>query len=112
MMNKALYSDKEIVIDILARSFYENKSVNYVIKDDNRKLQRIKSLMDYSFEVCFLFGEVLLSDDRKGCALILFPDKKKTTGRTIMLDLKLVFTCLGIKNLLKTLDRESKIKKQ
>jgi ribosomal protein S18 acetylase RimI-like enzyme len=29
-----------------------------------------------------------------------------------MLDLKLVFTCLGIKNLLKTLDRESKIKKQ
>src|SRR5438046_9330363 len=68
--------------------------------------------MDYSFEVCFLFGEVLLSDDRKGCALILFPDKKKTTGRTIMLDLKLVFTCLGIKNLLKTLDRESKIKKQ
>jgi ribosomal protein S18 acetylase RimI-like enzyme len=110
-MKKALYSDKEVVIDILTRSFYENKSVNYVIKDDDKKLQRIKSLMDYSFEVCFLFGEVFLSDDRKGCALILFPEKKKTTGRAIMLDLKLVFTCLGIKNLLKTLDRESKIKK-
>jgi ribosomal protein S18 acetylase RimI-like enzyme len=110
-MKEALYSDKDVVIDILAQSFYDNKSVNYVIKDDNRKLERIKRLIEYSFEICFLFGKVLLSDDKKGCALILFPEKKKTTLKSIVLDVKLVVTCLGVKNLLKTLDRESKIKK-
>lgn len=110
-MNTASYNDKAIVIDILTQSFLDNKSVNYVIKDDNKKLQRIRSLIDYSFEICFLFGKVLLSDDKKGCALILFPEKKKTTIKSILLDVKLVVTCLGVKNLLKTLDRESKIKK-
>jgi N-acetylglutamate synthase-like GNAT family acetyltransferase len=110
-MTIAHYSDKSIVIDILSQSFYDNKSVNYVIKDDKNRLQRIRRLMDYSFEICFLFGKVFLSDDKKGCALILFPEKKKTTLKAIVLDVKFVLTCLGIKNLFKTVGRESKIKK-
>jgi hypothetical protein len=31
--------------------------------------------MEYSFDVCHLV--VFLSDDKKGCALIVMPDKKK-----------------------------------
>ncbi len=110
-MVRANYKDKERILDILASSFEENKSVNYIIKQDGKRVDRIRNLMDYSFEVCYRFGDVFLSDDRKGCALIVFPNKKKTTLKSILLDIKLVFSCIGLFNVKKAMDRELKIKK-
>ncbi len=66
--------------------------------------------MDYSFEVCYRFGDVLLTDEKSGCALIVLPDKKKTTLQSILLDIKLIFSCMGLSNVKKAMDRESKIK--
>jgi ribosomal protein S18 acetylase RimI-like enzyme len=109
-MIKADYTDKPIVIDILCGSFDTNKSVNYVVKQDGRRKERIRNLMDYSFELCYMFGEVLLSSDKKACALILFPDKKKTSLKTILLDVKLATSCIGITRVFKVLERDSKIK--
>lgn len=71
---------------------------------------RISALMDYSFEVCYMFGNVFLSNDEKACALVLYPDRKKTTFRSILLDAKLIISCVGVKNIRRTLDREAKIK--
>ena len=110
-MIRAEYNDKNRVIDILTTSFDDNKSVNYIIKQDKKRVQRIRNLMDYSFEICYLFGDVLLSDDKSGCALIVLPDKKKTSLKSILLDVKLIFTCMGLSNVKKAMDRESKIKK-
>ena len=110
-MKNAEYSDKELVVDILANSFETNKSVNYIIKQDRKRKKRIRALMDYSFEICKEFGEVYLSDDKKACALVLFPDKKKTTLKSIELDLKLILSSVGLSNIKKTLERESLIKK-
>jgi len=109
-MIKANYDDKKLVIDILTKSFESNKSVNYIVKQDINRIRRIKALMDYSFEVCYEFGEVFLSDDKKACALVLFPDQKRTTLKSMLLDLKLIFACVGISNIGKALSRESKIK--
>ena len=67
--------------------------------------------MDYSFEVCSMFGEVLVSDDRRACASVLYPDRKRTNLKSIWLDLKLIFNCIGLSNVFKAMDRESKIKK-
>lgn len=103
-MQKAAYQDKELVVNILTRSFANNKSVNYIAK------KSISSLMDYSFEICWLFGEILLSENKKACALILYPDQQKTTLKTILLDAKLMLQCIGLSNLKKVLDRETKIK--
>lgn len=110
-MIKASYTDKSHVLDILCDSFDTNNSVNYVVKQDKNRKQRIRNLMDYSFEVCHLFGEVLLSEDKKACALILFPERKKTTLRTVLLDLKLALSSVGLTRVLKVLDRDSKIKR-
>lgn len=66
--------------------------------------------MEYSFDICYLFGRVLLSDDRKGCALIVLPEKKKTTFRSVLLDLKLIFSCIGLSNVKKAMKRETMIK--
>src|SRR6185312_1340531 len=76
-MIKATYKDKDRVVDILAKSFDDNQSVNYIVKQDKKRNQRIRKLMVYSFDICYLYGEVFLADDKSGCALILFPDKKK-----------------------------------
>lgn len=110
-MKKAEYTDKSLVVNILTKSFDDNQSVNYIVQQDSKRPQRITALMDYSFEVCHSFGEVFLSDDRKACALVLFPDQKRTTIKSILLDAKLILSCVGLKNIKKTLAREAIIKK-
>lgn len=110
-MKKAEYNDKDLIVNTLTKSFESNQSVNYIVKQDEKRLKRIKALMDYSFEVCYLFGDVFLSDDNRACALVLYPDKKKTTIKSIMLDVSLILSCVGIENIKKTLNREGIIKK-
>jgi len=102
--------NRERIIEILTDAFETNKSVNYIVKQDDLRRRRIRFLMEYSVAVCELFGEVLLSDDRKACALLLYPQNKKTTLKTILLDIKLIFKSIGITGISKTLSRESKIK--
>lgn len=109
-MTKASYKDKNLFVDILTKSFDANQSVNYIVKQDKKKTKRISALMSYSFEVCYLFGDIFLSDNEKACALVLYPDKKSTTLKSILLDMKLIFFCIGIENIKKALVRESKIK--
>lgn len=109
-MIPSTYENKQLVIDILTSSFDTNKSVNYIIKQDNKRPNRIRDLMDYSYEICYNFGKVYLSDDIKACALVLFPDQKKTSLKSILLDVRLILQSIGIFNIGKTLQRESKIK--
>lgn len=111
VMIEATYADKKTIVDILAKSFEDNKSVNYIIKQDANRKQHIHRLMAYSFEVCFAFGKVLLSEEKKACALVLFPDKKKTTLHSILWDLQLIVNCIGIAGVSKAMKREDRIKK-
>lgn len=110
-MRRANSTDKELIIDILTQSFESNQSVNYIVKQDAKRTERIRALMDYSFEVCKLFGDVFISEDNKACALVVYPDKKKTNLRAILLDVKLILQCIGAKKLKKALAREALIKK-
>lgn len=110
-MTKATLADKPLIIDILSKAFDSNGSVNYVVKQNINRARRIRKLMDYSFELCFRFGEVLLTDNKQGVALILYPQRKKTTLKTILLDAKLASQVIGFRRTLKILERESKIKK-
>jgi len=71
-MRQAKYEEKNLIVDILTQSFESNQSVNYIIPQDKKRMKRIRTLMDYSFEVCYLFGEVFISEDKKACALIVY----------------------------------------
>lgn len=110
-MMRATLNDRELVADILTRSFIDNKSVNYIIEQDEKKEQRIRGLMEYSFDICNLFGDVFISDDRNGCALIVMPDRKKVTIKSILLDIKMALSVIGLSNINKAISRESAIKK-
>lgn len=105
----ATKDDKETVVDILVQAFIDNKSVNYIIQH-KKSLRELKALMEYSFDSCLLFGQVLLSDERNTCALILYPQKKRTGIQSIWLDIKLIFRAIGVSRIKIALDRETKIK--
>ena len=59
-MKKADHNDKNLVVDILTKSFDTNQSVNYIVKQDQKRVKRISALLNYSFEVCHMFGDVFL----------------------------------------------------
>ncbi|MNJ87504.1 hypothetical protein D3C87_50240 [compost metagenome] len=105
-MIKAKTSDKKWITELLSSSFSTNPSVNYIISGTGRRSERITALMDYSFDLCMRFGEIWLSDDRRGCALLLFPQDKRTTISSIWLDVKLIFRAVGLRGVNKVLRRE------
>jgi len=109
-MKRVDASQKSVVVDILSRSFDDNKSVNYVVKQDSNRRERIRRLMDYSFKVCDAFGDVWMSDDGVACALVLYPDKKINSLNAISWDAKLALSVIGLGRVGKVLGRESKIK--
>jgi hypothetical protein len=110
-MTEASYKDKASIIEMLTTAFDTNKSVNYIIKQDSKRVKRIKFLMDYSFEMCLRFGKIYLSEDKKACALILLPHLKKTTIPSVWLDIQLVFKSIGLQKLGEVMKREQKIKR-
>ncbi|WPU95626.1 GNAT family N-acetyltransferase [Mucilaginibacter sabulilitoris] len=109
-MITATIKDKPMAIDILTRSFVGNKSVNYIIKNKNNK-EQVKALMAYSFDICMRFGKVYFSDNRQGCALLLFPKGKRNSLYTLWLDIKLIVKAVGLTRIGIPLKRESTIKK-
>ena len=109
-MKRADENQKSLVVDILAKSFDDNKSVNYVVKQDGERQMRIRRLMDYSFNICNAFGDVWISDNDKACALVLYPDRKRTSLNSILWDAKLALSVIGLNRVGQTLSRESKIK--
>ena len=93
----------------MASSFEDNKSVNYLIPPDSKRIQRIRELIAYSYEMCRLWGKVVISEDRNACALVIFPDRKRTTLRSLLLIGRLILKSIGIGNVGKALDREKRV---
>ncbi|HNP08180.1 MAG TPA: GNAT family N-acetyltransferase [Cyclobacteriaceae bacterium] len=109
-MRKGSESDKNLVVDILSKSFLDNKSTNYVVKQDHKREDRIRRLVEYSFYQCIYFGEVLISDNNKGCALIMIPSQKRFSIRAIFWDIKLALSAIGLTRVLKVMKREKIVK--
>jgi len=103
-------TNKNHIIEILTDSFQNNKSTNFVIKQDNKRAKRFRALIEYSIYYGEKFGEVFLSEDKKACYIILDTEKKKTTLGSIIWDLRLVFKTIGVSRVGKVLKREALIK--
>lgn len=110
-MKRVTAEAKPKIVSILTKAFDDNLSVNYIVKQDESRIERIKALMDYSFDMCNKYGEVYISEDENACALVLFPELKKDNLWTINRDIKLITKSIGFSNILKALKRESLIKK-
>lgn len=111
-MTKAINISKSNVINILTQSFLDNKSVNYIIRQDGKKQQRIQTLMGYSYNLCSEFGKVYVNENSKACALVIYPDKKRISIKSILWDMRFIHKSIGIGNIKKVLQREAIIKKE
>jgi len=108
-LRKANRTDKKLVSEILVSAFSplkEDNSINLVIKQDEKRIERMHILMEYLFERAFCFGEVFISENNKACILLKFTHKEKITLKTILLDIKLAFKCIGIERVFGILKRQ------
>ena len=81
-MIKAGKQDRDHVVEILHSAFEpitEDNSINFIAKQDHKRSERIKILMEFLVDDCLDFGEVLLSDKRNACILVKYPHTAKTT---------------------------------
>ncbi|SDW17853.1 Acetyltransferase (GNAT) domain-containing protein [Lutibacter oricola] len=112
-MRIANYTDKNLVAEILVSAFLPLKgenSINLVVKQDEKRVERMKILMEYLFEKAFNFGEIYISNNDQACILLSFPYTEKTTLKTICLDFKLANKCIGFNRVFKVLKRQQKVK--
>ena len=108
-MRQATITDKKLVIDILASAFAplaESNSINHVIKQDGRRIERIRVLMEYLFERAIWFGEVYISDNGQACILLKFPHREKITWPSIKSDIRLAARCIGFERVFRVLKRQ------
>lgn len=108
-MRKATSIDKKLVSEILVSAFSpleENNSINLVVKQDKKRIERMHLLMEYLFEKAIRFGEVYISDNNKACILLKFPHQEKITFNSIFQDVQLAFKCIGIERVFKVLKRQ------
>lgn len=108
-MKRATPEDKATVINILSESFEQNKSVLSIV---NHRTELIPKLMAYSFDKAMILGKVWLNDDSTAVLIALSPIKAKFSVNSLLLDIRLLLSVIGISRVLEILNREKEIKKR
>ena len=110
-MKIAEKKDKKQVVSILTDAFIHvliPNSINFVVKNDTKRSERLKSLMEFQFDMALELGNIFISDDSKAC--IIYINKWKLTLKRIILEIKLLFNVIGVENVFQVLKREKIIK--
>ena len=109
-MIKAGKIHKERIIELLAECLDTNKSVNWIVKQDSQRKERIRHLIDYSFEACIDSEQIRLTDDENGVIICSLSDDKLPFLEEAYLTARFVFQVTGIDGIGKALRREDYIK--
>ena len=102
--------DDKRAVEVLTEAFADNRSVNYVIKQDRHRLSRIRRLMQYALATSRDFDDVWQSADRQAYALTVLPHRKKVTTVSVRRDASLAFAATGWQKVYAVLRREARIK--
>jgi len=104
-------TDKKKIVDILTQSFDDNKSANWAIKNDRKRVKRMRRLMAYALEICKLQDGVCLSQNGAGAILYDYPKSSRYTFSRLIADIQFIAAVIGPERLFKVLKRETYIKK-
>jgi len=106
---RAEKADKPMVVNILLEAFEplkEDNSINFVVKQDKKRKQRMRVLMGYLFDKAMRTGAVFLSNNRASCLLITYAEKDRFSLKKMLSTLNLVFNCIGVMRVQKVLRRQ------
>lgn len=109
-MIKARKDDKTTVLNIIEESFKDNNSVNWVVKNDHRKDQRLRALAEYAFDMGYAKQGVYLSEDKEAVAICFKESIKVNPLKRIYFQLKLFFQAISVKNIGEVLRRQKYLK--
>jgi ribosomal protein S18 acetylase RimI-like enzyme len=102
---------KQRIIDILFESFYINGSVTWVVKQDRFKDRRLRLLLAYSYFCGEAFGKIYLNASEDAAAILIYSEKKKTTVRSVLWEIRLLIGTIGRTNIFRILKREAALKR-
>ena len=112
-MITATKEDRELVIDILVSAFKDvedENTINFLVGYGKRRIPKMRNLMGHIFDNSMISGEVYLSDNKTSCLLVSFSEKEKVSLKTIFLDIKVFFNCIGFSKIFSVLKRDKLVK--
>lgn len=110
-MPKATKQDLPIVIEILWKSFKDNPSATWVVKQDKKRDLRLKELCRYAVYYSYDREGVYLSSDRKAAALIYKKNFKREGIKDYLRQIRLINKAIGWDQLFNVLNREAYLNK-
>ena len=99
-----------MVVEILLEAFEplkEDNSINFVVKQDAKRKQRMQVLMEYLFDKAMRTGAVFLSNNRASCLLISYAHRDTFSFEKMSSTLNLVFKCIDVMRVQKVLKRQN-----
>ncbi|GAB5475556.1 MAG: hypothetical protein Mars2KO_36550 [Maribacter sp.] len=108
-MIRASKEDRKTVVAILVEAFeplMEENSINLVVKQDEKRSERMRILMEYLFDKAMRTGEVFLSDNRASCLLISYAHKDTFSISKLASTIRLAIKCIGVERVRKVLRRQ------
>lgn len=84
----------------------EENSINLVVKQDEKRSERMQILMEYLFDKAMRTGEVFLSDNRASCLLISYAHKDTFSISKLASTIRLAIKCIGLERVGKVLRRQ------
>lgn len=100
-MRKAGHEDKDIVVNILSKSFKNDPHINWLL-EESKSQNKLKIIMEYVFEESFGKGEIYLNDDNTATALWNFEKKERFSLQYILRNFSFLFR-IGLKTTIKIL---------
>ncbi len=111
-MKKALPSDKEKVIRILEKSFYDVPGLVWITGGGLSHNRKLRTLLDCAVELTFHQGEIWLSDNERAAMLLFYQHDRRFSWRSIWLKLRMATQVIGLARLPEILARERYIQAQ
>jgi ribosomal protein S18 acetylase RimI-like enzyme len=110
VMIKASKIHKERIIELLAECLDTNKSINWIVKQDSQRKERIRHLIDYSFDACIDSDQICLTDDQNGVIISSLSDDKLPFLEEAYLTARFIFKVTGLDGIGKAWRREEYVK--
>ncbi|MFA5045194.1 MAG: hypothetical protein WC542_04615, partial [Paludibacter sp.] len=89
-MKKAKFEDKNVVVDILTKSFKDDPHINFLLEKSKNK-NKLRIIMEYVFEESYNKGEIYLNEDNTAVALWNTSKKEKFNWKYIYRNISFLF---------------------